>query len=196
MRLIIFLVATFIYCNHEFQKDFVQATMNRTNYDITYDNDYFPIDYPNGDIPKDKGVCTDVIIRSYRTIGVDLQKLVHEDIKQNFNDYPIQRIWPWQIRANYTIDHRRVPNLQTFFKHYGEVLPISKSREDYSSGDLVTWKINYNPDTDTWSTDHIGIVVDDLMIVHNIGGGVVLEDVLFDYKITGHYRYVPEKYKH
>ena len=76
-------------------------------------------------------------------------------------------------------------------------MPISKNREDYNSGDLVTWKINYNSDTDTWSTDHIGIVVDDLMIVHNIGYGVVLEDMLFNpnFKITGHYKYVPNKYK-
>ena len=189
MKLIIFLIVTFIYCNHEFQKDFVEAAINRTNYDITYTDKWFAIDYPNGDIPDSLGVCTDVIIRSYRGIGTDLQILVHEDIKQNFNDYPIQRIRPNQTRADYTIDHRRVYNLQTFFEKFGEVLPNSDNPNDYQPGDIVTWALSGHP----W---HIGIVVDNLMIVHNIGHGVVLEDVLFDYKITGHYRYVPEQYKH
>jgi len=177
-----------------FKKDFVEAAINRTNYDIIYDNNYFSIDYPNGDIPKDKGVCTDVIIRSYRAIGTDLQVLVHEDMSRNFNIYPSNRIWG-HTKPYSSIDHRRVPNLQVFFERHGKVLEISNNKEDYSPGDLVTWKIHYNPKTKIWSTDHIGIVVDNLMIVHNIGGGVVLEDVLFEYKITGHYRYVPNKYK-
>ena len=195
MKLFIFLIVTFIYCDHEFQKDFVKAAINRTNYDITYTDEWFAIDYPNGDIPESLGVCTDVIIRSYRAIGTDLQKLVHEDIGQSFDMYPSNRIWG-HTKPYSNIDHRRVPNLQVFFERYGEVLPISNNKEDYSPGDLVAWKINYNSDTKRWSTDHIGIVVDDLMIVHNIGAGVVLEDVLFNYKIIGHYRYVPKQYKH
>ena len=127
MKLIIFLAVTFIYCNHEFQKDFVEAAINRTNYDITYTNKWFAIDYPNGDIPDSLGVCTDVIIRSYRAIGLDLQKLVHEDMTENFDIYP--SIWGYtQPYSN--IDHRRVPNLQTFFKRYGEILPNSDNPND------------------------------------------------------------------
>ena len=97
------------------QKDFVEAALERTNHQITYNGKYFKMDYPNGDIPKQYGVCTDVIIRSYRKINIDLQKLLHEDIKRNFNEYPIKKHWPQQFKADSNIDHRRVPNLEFFF---------------------------------------------------------------------------------
>jgi len=177
-----------------FEKDIVNAAVERTNQNVRYDGSYFSIDYPNGDVPSDIGVCTDVIIRSYRKLGVDLQKLVHEDMKTSFNKYPSKRIWNLN-KTDKNIDHRRVPNLQIFFKRNGVSKPISKNKKDYKPGDLVTWILPGN-------LPHIGIVVDKTnpisgnpLVVHNIGNGPEIEDMLFEYKITGHYRFVPEKYK-
>jgi uncharacterized protein YijF (DUF1287 family) len=144
--------------------------------------------YPGGDDPADTGVCTDEIIRSYRAVGVDLQKEVHEDMLQNFGACP--RKWHWLSAApDSNIDHRRVPNLMVFFSRKGEALPITSRSEDYSPGDLVTWDLG-------GGVPHIGILVDRkspqsgrYMIVHNIGPGPKMEDVLFSWKITGHYRY-------
>ncbi len=166
----------------------VKAAIERTHHPVIYNGTYFKIEYPNGDVPSQYGVCTDVIIRSYRKLGIDLQRLVHEDMRDYFHIYPAKRIWN-QTRPDRNIDHRRVPNLQTFFTRHGQVLPITKHGRDYQSGDLVTWMLPGN-------LPHIGIVVDQLsadgerpLIVHNIGAGPQLEDVLFRYDITGRYRY-------
>jgi len=181
-------------CNSaEFNKDIVSSLLERTTKQVTYDGSYLSISYPNGDIPENIGVCTDVIIRAYRKLGTDLQKLVHEDMAENFSLYPSKRIWALNS-TDKNIDHRRVPNLQTFFKRHGETLKISTNNADYSTGDIVTWLLPGN-------LPHIGMVVDQInsktgnpMIVHNIGLGPKLDDMIFDYKITGHYRFVPVKY--
>ena len=153
---------------------------------------YFNIEYPNGDIPKEFGVCTDVIIRSYRQVDVDLQQLVHEDIKENFSKYPIKRHWPNQKKPDTNIDHRRVPNLEIFFSRYGESLPISNNKDDYKPGDIITWDLK---GSSPW---HIGIVTNKIssttknpLIVHNIGRGPIIDDMLFSFPIRGHYRYFP-----
>ena len=167
------------------------AAQERTQYEVVYDGSYRRISYPMGDVPENIGVCTDVVIRSYRKLGFDLQQLVHEDMKANFKVYPSKRIWGLS-RADANIDHRRVPNLQTFFKRHGEALSVSENPGDYKTGDLITWMLPGN-------LPHIGIVSEGRsqdgkrpLIVHNIGQGPKLEDMLFDFKITGHYRYWPE----
>jgi len=159
--------------------------------EVIYNGAYFSIDYPSGDVPDNIGVCTDVVIRSYRAIGTDLQQLVHEDMLSNFSLYPSKRIWGL-TKPDSNIDHRRVPNLQTFFKRHGKVLPISNNPKEYQAGDLVTWMVSGN-------LPHIGIVTNQInsvtgnpYVVHNIGLGPKKEDMLFDYKITGHYQYNPE----
>jgi len=156
---------------------------------IIYDPSYFSIKYPNGDIPKNKGVCTDVIIRSYRKLGIDLQKEVHEDIKSHFSKYPNLKKWG-MTKTDSNIDHRRVPNLAIFFERKGTKLAVSKSANDYKTGEIVTWLINNK-------LPHIGIITDRKsndgkrnLIVHNVGNGQVLEDCLFSYTIVGHYKYV------
>ncbi|GIB63177.1 Putative periplasmic protein [Vibrio cholerae] len=170
--------------------DLVEAAKERTKHTVIYDGSYIKIVYPNGDVPSSIGVCTDVIIRSYRKLGVDLQVLVHEDMRDNFSLYPSSRIWGLS-KPDRNIDHRRVPNLQVFFKRHGQSLPISDEGLAYKAGDIVTWMLPGN-------LPHIGIVTNDLsqdgkrpLIVHNIGSGPVLEDMLFDFKITGHFRYEP-----
>lgn len=176
-----------------FSSDFVAAAIDRTHHNIRYDGAYFSIDYPNGDVPSDIGVCTDVIIRSYREIGADLQQLVHEDMLTSFNAYPSKRIWGLS-RPDKNIDHRRVPNLRAFFERHGEVLEVSNNPSNYQAGDLVTWVLPGN-------LPHIGIVTNQTaegsgrpLVVHNIGLGPKLEDMILAYKITGHYRYVPQTY--
>jgi uncharacterized protein YijF (DUF1287 family) len=173
-----------------FSADLVAAALERTEHPIRYDGAYHRLSYPNGDVPSDTGVCTDVVIRSYRKIGIDLQVLVHEDMAANFAQYPSNRIWGLS-RTDRNIDHRRVPNLQVFFKRNGISLPISRQGRDYQPGDVVTWMLPGN-------LPHIGIIVSELsdnserpLVVHNIGLGPQLEDMLFDYKLTGHYRYNP-----
>jgi uncharacterized protein YijF (DUF1287 family) len=174
--------------HREFLQRLVAAAIERTHHAVRYDPSYVRISYPGGDVPADTGVCTDEIIRSYRTVGIDLQKEVHEDMAQNFSVYP--RSWRWLLaRPDSNIDHRRVPNLMVFFGRKGKLLSLSGNAEDYSPGDLVTWDLG-------GGVPHIGIVVDRkspqsgrYMIVHNIGQGPKLEDVLFNWKITGHYRY-------
>lgn len=168
----------------------VAAALERTTHTIRYDGSYFAMPYPGGDVPADVGVCTDVVIRSYRALGIDLQQLVHEDMAENFDLYPSARIWGLQ-KPDPNIDHRRVPNLQVFFKRHGEELPVSGDSGKFLPGDIVTWMLPGN-------LPHIGIVTDKIeaptghrMVVHNIGSGPKLEDMLFDYPITGHYRYVP-----
>ena len=172
----------------QFLKGFVAAAIERTHHIVRYDPAYVRIPYPGGDVPADTGVCTDEIIRSYRAVGIDLQKEVHEDMAQNFSAYP--RSWRWLLaRPDSNIDHRRVPNLMVFFQRKGQSLPKSSRIEDYSPGDLVTWDLG-------GGVPHIGIVVDRIapqtgryMIVHNIGQGPKMEDVIFNWRITGHYRY-------
>jgi uncharacterized protein len=172
----------------EFLKKLVAAAVERTHHLVRYDPAYVRIPYPGGDVPTDTGVCTDEVIRSYRALGVDLQKEVHEDMEQNFSAYP--RKWWWlSSRTDTNIDHRRVPNLMVFLGRKGETLPITERAQDYSPGDIVTWDLG-------GSVLHIGIVVDQksaasgrFLIVHNIGQGPKMEDVLFNWKITGHYRY-------
>ena len=174
--------------SQEFLRRLVVAAIERTHHPVRYVSAYVRIPYPGGDVPADTGVCTDEIIRSYRAVGVDLQKEVHEDMLQNFSLYPNKRRW-LLAHPDSNIDHRRVPNLMVFFGRKGETLLSSNRAEDYSPGDLVTWDLG-------GGVPHIGIVVDQksrgsgrFMIVHNIGEGPKMEDVLFSWKITGHYRY-------
>lgn len=170
------------------QKNLSECAIELTQQQVTYDPSYFSISYPNGDVPANKGVCTDVIIRAYRKLGIDLQKEVHEDMKAHFNLYPKN----WGLTStDKNIDHRRVPNLMTYFKRQDAELPISQNPKDYKAGDIVCWSLG-------GGLTHIGIVIKQLsedkkrpLIVHNIGGGQVIEDCLFQYKIIGHYRFNP-----
>ncbi len=178
----------------DFENNLVNAALERTKHLVIYNGAYRSISYPNGDVPANIGVCTDVVIRSYRGIGIDLQQLVHEDMRTNFSTYPSKRIWGLN-KPDSNIDHRRVPNLQIFFTRHGKVLPISTNPKDYQAGDMVTWMVSGN-------LPHIGIVTNQISsetgnpyIVHNIGLGPKKEDMLFDYKITGHYKYVPKLYE-
>jgi uncharacterized protein len=169
----------------------VEAAVARSQEKVRYDPTYFKIEYPNGDVPAEVGVCTDEVIRSYRKVGVDLQREVHEDMKQNFSVYPKK----WGLKKTDTnIDHRRVPNLMVFFERQGAALPVTDRAADYKPGDVVTWDLGNG-------LTHIGIVVNipsegdesRLLIEHNIGAGPQIEDILFNWKITGHYRYTGPK---
>jgi hypothetical protein len=169
-----------------FLRQFAAAALARTQHTVRYDPAYVRLPYPGGDVPADTGVCTDEVIRAYRAAGIDLQKEVHEDMAANFAAYP--RKWG-RSEPDANIDHRRVPNLMVFFSRKGESLPITDRAEDYAPGDLVMWDLGRG-------LTHIGMVVDRktvltrrFMIVHNIGAGPKMEDVLFDWKIIGHYRY-------
>ena len=153
---------------------------------LTYDPAYVDLKYPGGDVPVDRGVCTDVVIRAFRAVGTDLQQLVHEDMKAHFAAYPHQ----WGLsRTDTNIDHRRVPNLMTFFTRCGKSLPVTASAADYQPGDVVTWLLPGN-------LPHIGLVVTETapddptrhLVIHNIGAGARMEDALFAFKQTGHYR--------
>lgn len=169
-----------------FPEKLSDAALSITKDKVEYDPTYFSIAYPKGDVPKDRGVCTDVVIRSYRKLGIDLQKEVHEDMAKNFSKYPKK----WGLKKPDTnIDHRRVPNLQVFFTRHGQSLGFSDKASDYKTGDLVTWMIGDK-------LPHIGIVTARKsadgkrnLIVHNVGFGQKLEDCLFEYPISGHYRY-------
>ena len=172
----------------DFLDRFVAAAIERTNHSVKYASAYVHLDYPGGDVPADTGVCSDEIIRAYRAVGVDLQKEVHEDMVKNWADYPPKAKWR-QAHPDPSIDHRRVPNLMVFFGRKGESLPISSRAEDYSPGDIVTWDLGGD-------VPHIGMLVSvkskksgRLLVVHNIGQGPKMEDVLFSWKVTGHYRY-------
>jgi len=166
------------------------AALELTNQQVIYDGSYYSIPYPNGDVPDGIGVCTDVVIRTYRANGLDLQKEVHEDMQANFNLYPKN----WGLKKpDANIDHRRVPNLMTYFERQGSKLSITKNGADYRPGDVVAWDLG-------GGITHIGVVVDTpsrdnkrYQIVHNIGGGQVLEDCLFDFEIIGHYRFLSLK---
>jgi len=163
----------------------VDAAVAQTRSRVIYDGSYRRIAYPGGDVPESIGVCTDLIIRAYRRVGVDLQVEVHEDMTRAFGSYP--QLWGMS-RPDPNIDHRRVPNLQAFFRRSGAELPPSREAVVYRAGDLVTWMLPGN-------LPHIGIVSSDTsragtpLVVHNIGRGPEIEDALFNYRVTGHYRY-------
>jgi uncharacterized protein len=169
-----------------FASHLADAALTLTKQKVQYDGSYFELSYPNGDVPANKGVCTDVIIRAYRKVGIDLQKQVHEDMAANFAKYPKK----WGLKkTDKNIDHRRVPNLMTFFVRKGASKSITADPKDYLAGDVVCWLLNGN-------LTHIGIISNQktadgqrLFIVHNIGAGQVLEDCLFRFKMIGHYRY-------
>jgi uncharacterized protein YijF (DUF1287 family) len=172
----------------EFLQRLSAAAIERTYHAVRYDPAYVRIPYPGGDVPADTGVCTDEVIRAYRELGIDLQKEVHEDMEANLSVYPNH--WRWMLaHSDSNIDHRRVPNLMVFFGRKGEKLSISTQGADYTAGDLVTWDLGGR-------VPHIGMVVNRkappsgrYMVVHNIGQGPRMQDVLFKWKITGHYRY-------
>lgn len=162
------------------------AALEETKRRVTYDPAYVKIPYPGGDVPADRGVCADVIVRAYRRVGTDLQKEVHEDMAAHFRDYP--QLWKL-ARPDPNIDHRRVPNLMTFLKRKGAGLTASEKAEDYLPGDVVAWDLGKG-------VLHIGVVSSRksadgklFQMVHNVGAGQVLEDVLFAWKVIGHYRW-------
>ena len=172
-----------------FEQKLSNAAISIIDPSINYDPSYISIKYPNGDVPKNKGVCTDVVIRAYRKLGIDLQKEVHEDMKANFSLYPNLKKWG-MTKTDTNIDHRRVPNLEVFFERKGIKLLVTENDNDYKTGEIVTWMINDK-------LPHIGIITNKKssdgernLIVHNVGYGQVLEDCLFSYKIVGHYKYV------
>ena len=173
-----------------YSEKLVNAAIERTYHKVTYDGSYRRIAFPFGDVPNDRGVCTDVVIRAYRKLGIDLQRRVNDDMRQRFYEYPSYKKWGL-LKPDTNIDHRRVPNLRTFFAKNGINLPITNNANDYQPGDIVTWDISPN-------LPHIGIVTNLIswdkkrpVIAHNIGKGPKLEDILFKLKITGHYRYLP-----
>ncbi len=169
-----------------FQTRLADSAFTLTFQNVTYLPAYVVIPYPNGDVPPKTGVCSDVVIRAYRKLGIDLQKEVHLDMVSNFSLYP--RLWNMK-KPDANIDHRRVPNLMTFFKRHGTSLKITNNPKDYVPGDIVCWKLSEG-------ITHIGIVSSKLpssgntyQIIHNIGNGQQLEDCLFDFTIIGHFRY-------
>ncbi|GGC06374.1 DUF1287 domain-containing protein [Pseudoduganella buxea] len=165
--------------------DLVSAARGQIGVTLHYDGSYQRIAYPNGDVPRDRGVCTDVVIRAYRAVGVDLQQRVHDDMRRAWKAYPAT----WGMKGpDRNIDHRRVPNLATFFRRHGTSLEPSAQLRDYRAGDIVTWRLPQG-------LPHIGIVAEARspqgtpLVIHNIGAGTQQEDVLFAFPITGHYRY-------
>lgn len=170
------------------QEKLSNAALSIIDPEVVYTPDYVGIKYPNGDVPAKTGVCTDVIIRAYRKLGIDLQKEVHEDMKTHFESYP--NLKKWGLKTTDTnIDHRRVPNLEVFFTRKGKKTKVTNNANDYKTGEIVTWMIGDK-------LPHIGIITHIKskdgkrpMIVHNVGNGQVLEDCLFNYTIVGHFSY-------
>ena len=167
------------------------AALRRTQANVTYDKAYYKIDYPNGDIPADKGACADVIIRAYRALDIDLQELVHNDMRSDYRAYP--QNWADQRAPDSNIDHRRVENLQRFFERQNAEKKVTRNSDDYEFGDLVCWRL-------TNGGRHIGIVVPgpaskktEKWVVHNVGTGPIWEDALLSYDVIGHYRYGRKK---
>jgi len=186
LLIVFFLIYSFVNAQSIFYQKLADSALELTKQRVTYDPTYRVIAYPNGDVSANKGVCTDVVIRAYRKLGIDLQKEVHQDMKANFAKYPKK----WGLKhTDKNIDHRRVPNLMTFFARHGTVKKISNMASDYQPGDIVCWNLGGD-------VTHIGIVSRKkssdgkrYLMVHNIGSGQVLEDCLFSYKIIGHYQY-------
>ena len=167
--------------------DLVTAARQQVGVTTVYDGSYRVLAYPGGDVPIERGVCTDVIVRALRMArALDLQKLVHEDMRRNFADYPSRRRWGL-TRPDANIDHRRVPNLMKYFERAGDAQPVSRRAADYLPGDFVTWDLG-------GGVPHIGIVSDRNavtgvpLVIHNIGAGAREDDILFRYTITGHFR--------
>jgi uncharacterized protein len=166
------------------------GAIEQTTQTTGYDASYAKLDYPNGDVPIETGVCADVVVRAFRKAGIDLQKELHEDMKKSFATYPRK----WGLRGpDANIDHRRVPNLMTWFDRQGKARPITKDAKDYLPGDVIAWDM-------TPGLPHIGMVskikvegAERYAVVHNIGAGARIEDVLFAWKIIGHYRYFEQK---
>ena len=190
---IIFGFAIYVVCclsklnaQNAFQNRLADSAFTLTFQRVTYEPAYVVIPYPNGDVSANTGVCSDVVIRAYRKLGIDLQKEVHLDMVSSFSQYP--KIWNMK-KPDSNIDHRRVPNLMTYFKRHGLSLKITKNPKDYLLGDIVCWQLEAG-------ITHIGLISNRLsadgvtyQIVHNIGNGQVLEDCLFHFAIIGHYRY-------
>ena len=188
------IVSMLLFCSFAVQEQDKQsfgsmlsdAAIELTKIRVIYDPNYYVLDYPNGDLPADRGVCTDVVVRAYRKLGIDLQKEVHEDMKANFHLYPNN----WGLsKPDRNIDHRRVPNLMVYFSRYGRIKAITTNPEDYQPGDIVAWDLG-------GGTTHIGIVINQKshdgkrnLIVHNIGNGQEISDCLFEYSSIGHYQY-------
>lgn len=173
---------------NSFAEKLSNAAIQIIDKDVVYTPDYVKLKYPNGDVPAKTGVCTDVIIRVYRKLNIDLQKEVHEDMVANFTKYPNLKKWGLKT-TDKNIDHRRVPNLEVFFGRKGKTLSITQNANDYKTGEIVTWMINDK-------LPHIGIITHlkskdgkRNLIVHNVGSGQVLEDCLFKYTIVGHFSY-------
>lgn len=168
----------------------IDAAASQIGVTVAYDPSYTRLDFPNGDVPRQSGVCTDVVIRAYRdAFGVDLQRLVNADMKASFASYP--KIWGLS-RPDRNIDHRRVPNLETFLKRQEMALPVSDDPTTWQPGDLFTQRLPGN-------LPHIGIVAARLasdgvtpMVIHNVGAGAQIEDILFRFPVTGHFRFPPQ----
>lgn len=169
------------------QPDLVAAAKEQIGVTLHYDPAYVKLRYPLGDVPVERGVCTDVVVRAFRRVGYDLQELVHRDMRQAWSAYPHPAQWKLK-RPDTNIDHRRVPNLATFFGRHGVALAVSRDAQDYAPGDIVTWQVPPG-------LPHIGLVADVRtaagvpLVIHNIGMGTRMEDRLFSYRITGHYRF-------
>jgi len=186
LTLLLFNLSILSYSQNSFSQKLSDAAIELTKQKVEYDPSYFVISYPNGDIPFNKGICTDVIIRAYRKVGIDLQKEVHEDMKANFRRYT--KFWRHK-KLDTNMDHRKVENLMVFFDRYAIKGPLTDNVHDFMPGDIVCWDLGKGG-------MHIGIVVnikqpntDRYLVVHNIGGGQVLADCLFAFKIIGHYQY-------
>lgn len=171
-----------------FEEKLSNAAISIIDKNVIYTPSYVAIKYPKGDVPAKTGVCTDVVIRAYRKLNIDLQKEVHEDLKAHFDKYPNLKKWGLK-KPDTNIDHRRVPNLEVFFERKGKKLQVTENPNDYKTGEIVTWMIN-------GKLPHIGIITNKKspdekrpMIVHNVGAGQVLEDCLFAYPIVGHFKY-------
>lgn len=166
-------------------KRVVDSAIEQTRHTVEYDASYTKLEYPNGDVPLERGVCADVIVRAFRNAGVDLQKEVHENMARHFSAYPAK----WGARKpDSNIDHRRVPNLMTLFERRSRSVPITRKPSDYNPGDVVAWELDNH-------LLHIGLVTDavaggtpNYLVVHNIGAGAKIENVLMAWKIIGHYR--------
>lgn len=181
-----FLIAVKCYGQGDFYIRLADSALVLTQQYVHYDPSYYRLSYPGGDVPADRGVCTDVVIRAYRKLGIDLQKEVHEDMRAHFSRYPRH----WGLSGpDRNIDHRRVPNLMTFLSRQGTKLPPGRDPDNFKPGDIVCWNLH-------GGVTHIGIVSSRHspdgqrpLIIHNIGAGQVLEDCLFSYRIIGHFRY-------
>jgi uncharacterized protein len=189
IRIAFLAASSFISCAYadDLGSCLVEKAREQIGVTVRYDPVYRRIAYPLGDVPADRGVCTDVLVRAYRRLNVDLQELVHRDMSASWSAYP--KLWGL-TRPDTNIDHRRVPNLATFFTRHGSKLDAPADPRAWKAGDIVTWRLPAG-------VPHVGIVSDKTLssgvplVVHNIGSGTVEEDVLLRYTITGHYRYLP-----